>query len=80
MFRSSVLILTGALTVGLVALWFATPSSTPEPELSGPAGFKIRNVVRRRRARKLPLRKLRAYERRHALAHLPRHAPCIERF
>ncbi len=79
MFRSSVLILTGALAVGLVAMWFATPSSTPEPDALGPARLKIRNVTRRRRTRKPPLRQLRSYDRLHAVPHLPRHAPCIER-
>ncbi len=81
MYRSNFLFLTGVVTLGLVALWFVTPSASQnESELSGPANLKIRNITRRRRTRKPPLRQLRPYARVHAVAHLPRHAPCIERF
>ncbi len=78
MYRSNFLLLTGVVALGLVALWFVTPSaSAPEP--AGPANVKIRNTSRRRRTPKPPMRQLRSYARQHAVAHLPRHAPCTER-
>ncbi len=78
MIRSSVLFWTGALALGLAAMWFAAPAASEVP-LQTASLRKIRNVIRRRRTRKLPLRRMRSYVRPAALPHLNRHAPCIER-
>ena len=69
---------TGALTLGAVAMWIASPVSTAQPRLDRTV-CKVRNAVRRRRTRKAPLHRLRACARPVALAHLPRHASCSER-
>ncbi len=78
MLRTSLLFWTGALALGLAAIWLAAPEAA-QPVFNNAAAIKIRNVVRRRRTRKLPLRRMRSYVRPLALPHLARHAPCIER-
>ncbi|MEW6253524.1 MAG: hypothetical protein AB1716_23010 [Planctomycetota bacterium] len=82
MFRSSLLFWTGAAALAIVAMCIVSPRTQQtgnEGPTIGPAACKIRQVTRRRRTRKAPMRRLRSYARVHTIPHLMRHTPCIER-
>ena len=79
MFRSSLLFWTGVVALGFVALCCASTASSKPPIDRAASICKIRPAVRRRRTRKEPLRRARAYLHTVAVPHMQRHAPCAER-